>query len=66
MRDDMGEEVKVGDRIAFSYGIPRNYVVARVARRKKRLVALTPGHNPARCNLSELREHVGGWVKLKE
>ena len=66
MKDDMGEHVKAGDTISFSYGIPRNYVVAKVARRKGKLVVLTPSHMPAWCPLSKLRKHVDGWMKWKE
>jgi hypothetical protein len=66
MTDDNGKRVQVGDRIAFSYGIPPVPVVAPVVRLRGRLVALMPGHSPGRCELSRLRKYVGGWVKWSD
>lgn len=37
--------------------------IAGCVQRGKQLIALTPGHNPAECNLRSLRKYVGGWFK---
>jgi len=55
---DDGEKVGDGDEIIFSYGIPPVRVCAQVEAFEGELWALTPGHNPSRCRLSELRAHV--------
>jgi hypothetical protein len=59
--DDDGRRTRAGDRICFSYGIPPVYVIARVVKRGKSLIALTPGHNPPEQNLRSLRRAVGSW-----
>ena len=61
--DDNGDRVSAGDSVSFSYGIPPVRVIAKVTQRRNQLIALTPGHTPAECNLWDLRKHAGGWVK---
>jgi hypothetical protein len=60
---DDGEQVSDGDEITFSYGIPPVRVCARVEAFEGELWALTPGHNPSRCRLLELRSHVELFYK---
>jgi transcriptional regulator with XRE-family HTH domain len=57
--DSDGVEVTSGCTVAFSYGIPPRGVSAPVVSRKGKLIAITEGHNPSECPVSELREHVG-------
>jgi len=61
--DDDGEKVRNGDVILFSYGIPPVRVFGSVVILKRELWVLTPGHNPDRCRMAELRDHVGGFYK---
>jgi len=61
--DDDRVPVKVGDTVRFNYGIPPVGVDAKIVQRNGQLIALTPGHNPAECNLRSLRKHVGNWYK---
>jgi hypothetical protein len=62
--DSEGVEVTPGCTITFGYGIPPVGVVAPVIERKGVLIALTEGHNPKECKVSELMRHVGDfWVK---
>jgi hypothetical protein len=64
IRDSDGVEVTAGCTIHFGYGIPPVPVVAPVVERKGVLIALTEGHNPSECRVSELKRHVGDfWVK---
>lgn len=63
MLDDDGDEVTDRDEIVFSYGIPPVRVCAQVEDFEGELWALTPGHNPSRCRLSEIREYVGCFYK---
>jgi hypothetical protein len=62
--DNDGAEVRHGDTIGFSYGIPPVGVRAQVVQRGKSLFALTPGHTPAECNLRSLRRYIGEWFRL--
>ena len=61
--DDDGVPVRAGDIVRFNYGIPPVVVDAQIVKRHGRLIALTPGHNPAECNLRTLRKYVGNWYK---
>jgi hypothetical protein len=61
---DDGEQVGDGDEIIFSYGIPPVRVCAQVECFEGELWALTPGHNPSRCRLLELRDHVELFYKV--
>lgn len=64
IRDDDGVEVREGDVIHFSYGIPPVGVRATVIRREGELIVLTPGHNPPECPLRIFRESAGNfWVE---
>jgi len=62
--DSDGETIRDGDEISFSYGIPPVRVVAMVEYFEGELWALTPGHNPSRCRVSELADCVGVFYKL--
>lgn len=62
--DSDGERVKAGDSIQFSFGIPPVRVIAKVERIGSRLYAMTPDHNPKRCELGKLREYVGSFYKI--
>lgn len=63
IRDSDGVEVKAGCIVRFAYGQPPVPVAARVVERNGKLIALTPGHNPKECPISELRKHVYDfWV----
>jgi hypothetical protein len=65
--DSDGNEVKAGNVIHFGYGIPPVGVEAPVIERDGKLIALTPGHKPAECPVSQLKRHVGDfWVVRKE
>jgi hypothetical protein len=62
--DSDGIEVKSGCTIHFGYGIPGRGVDAPVIERNGKLIALTAGHKPSECPVSELKRHVGDfWVK---
>ena len=64
IKDSDGVTVTDGCTVTFSYGIPPVRVVTPVVRRGRRLIALTEGHHPQECFMSELKEHVGDfWVK---
>ena len=62
--DDDGFKVMAGDSITFCFGIPPVRVVARVERFNGRLYAMTPDHNPKRCELGTLRKYVGLFWKV--
>jgi len=53
------KEIKAGDTISFSYGIPPIHVRAKVVDIDGTLWVLTPGHNPDKCRLDLLPEYVG-------
>jgi len=61
--DDDKVPVKSGDTVRFNYGIPPAVVDAKIVQRRGQLIALTPGHDPAECNLRSLRRYVGNWYK---
>jgi len=63
MTDDDGNKVTAGDFVKFIYGIPPVSVRAKIIKRGKSLIALTPNHNPQECNLRSLRKYVGAWFK---
>lgn len=64
--DSDGRPVKAGDVILFAYGIPPVGVEAAVVERDGKLIALTPGHNPAECRVDRLMGHVGVfWIKQR-
>ena len=60
--DDYGDEVKVGDHVNFSYGIPPVGVHAPVVFEGGDFWVLTPRHNPKKEKLSNLAEHVGSFL----
>lgn len=63
MKDIDGNIVRAGDTVTFSYGIPPIKVVAPVISRDGQLIAITKGHNPAECELRELKKTVGAFYK---
>jgi hypothetical protein len=64
IKDSDGVVVTAGCTITFGYGIPPVGVIAPVIERNGVLIALTEGHNPKECKVSELKRHVGDfWVK---
>lgn len=66
MLDDDGFEVRSGDWISFSYGIPPTRVDARVSTEKGKLIATVLGdHRPRQVALASLRRHVGNWYKSR-
>ena len=58
-RDVDGRDIREGDTIRFSYGIPPTLVEAPVIERDGVLIALTPDHNPKECPVKSLRRNVG-------
>ncbi len=64
--DDDRQPTRAGDTVSFNYGIPPVAVRAKIVQRGRSLIALTPGHTPAECNLRTLRRHVGGWFKQND
>ena len=64
-RDNDGEEVKAGDRIYFSYGIPPNRVEGTVIERDGKLILPTPGHTPTEATLTTIRRCTGGFWKAR-
>lgn len=66
IRDADGVEVREGDIVHFSYGIPPVGVNAPIIRRNGKLIAVTKGHNPPECPLRTLEHHVGAfWVERR-
>lgn len=65
MLDDDGRKIRAGDVVSFSYGIPPVGVQAKIADINGVLFAMTPGHKPDKCKLSELRRLVGGFYKIR-
>jgi hypothetical protein len=62
--DSDGNEVRAGDFISFSYGIPGVRVEAPVVEIDGKLIALTVGHNPSKIALSKLKQHVCLYYKM--
>lgn len=63
MKDSDGKTIKAGDTIVFSYGIPPLRVVAPVVLEDDKLVAITTGHTPSKCELKELKKYIGNFYK---
>lgn len=61
--DDDRQPTWAGDTVSFNYGIPPVGVRAKIICRGNSLIALTPGHTPAECNLRTLRKYVGSWYR---
>jgi hypothetical protein len=63
-RDDFGYEVKPGDWISFTYGIPPTRVDAQISGEKGALLGTCMGHHqPKHFRLRDLRRYVGSWYK---
>lgn len=60
--DDDGNAVVAGCTIHFGYGIPPIGVNAKVVERDGKLIALTPGHNPAECTVTYIKKYFNFWV----
>ncbi|EBA18368.1 hypothetical protein RSK20926_11634 [Roseobacter sp. SK209-2-6] len=63
-RDIDGETVQVGDRIAFSFGLPPVRVEGIICERDGELILPTPAHKPTESTLDEIRDHCGGFWKV--
>jgi len=63
-KDDDGFEVRAGDTISFSYGIPPRGVRGVLFERDGKLICPSPGHNPAEATLGQIRYHTGGFYKV--
>jgi hypothetical protein len=63
-KDSDGRWVKAWDMIRFAYGIPPVIVRATVVERDGKLIALTPGHNPAECELRKIKQYVGAFYRI--
>jgi len=63
IKDDDGFEIKEGDVVGFSYGIPPIGVKAPIVKKDGELYAITEGHKPPQCKLRLLRKHVGSFYK---
>lgn len=64
-KDEDGLPIRAGDVIQFSYGIPPVRVEAKIKDIDGTLYAMTPGHKPDKCRLSELRRHVGNFYRIR-
>ncbi len=56
IRDEDGKEVREGDTIYFSYGIPGVAVHAPIICRNGELIAITAGHNPPEYPLRKFKK----------
>ncbi len=61
--DSNGVEIVAGCCLHFGYGAPPVPVYALVIERCGRLVALTPGHNPASAPVSTIVRDFDCWVE---
>jgi hypothetical protein len=59
MKDRYGKQVKPGDILESSYGIPPVKIIGNVIHRGDELWVLTPGHSPAECKLTAFKRHLG-------
>lgn len=66
VKDDDGYKLCVGDIVRFSFGIPPIVVAAPIEEIDGRYYAMTPDHNPKKCELRRLRQHVGNIYRGKE
>ena len=65
MIDRDGKEIKEGDIIEGSYGIPGRTCSGKVINRDGTLWVLTPGHNPSECSLKDFMKWIVE-VEIKE
>lgn len=66
MLDSDDKIVKAGDKIIFSYGIPPVRVIAPIVLEDGKLVAITKGHTPSKCELKKLKKYVGQFYLYEE
>jgi hypothetical protein len=62
--DSDGSEIVAGCHLHFGYGIPPVPVDAEIVERGGKLVALTPGHNPASATVSTIVRDFDCWVDV--
>lgn len=60
--DDDGKVIRAGNTIHFGYGIPPVAVRAKVIERNGKMIALTPGHKPAECEVFYIKKWFNVWV----
>ena len=63
IKDENGQIINAGDTVCFVYGIPGRYVEAKVVKRKGKLIALTPGHDPEEETLASVARNYSFWKK---
>lgn len=63
-RDSDGFEVKAGDWISFSFGIPPRRVEGKLFERDGKLIMPTPDVTPKEATLNQLRRYVGSFWKI--
>lgn len=66
MIDRYGAQVKPGDVLESSYGIPPVKIVGNVIHRAGELWVLTPGHNPSEIKLTAFKRHLGEFEIIKD
>jgi hypothetical protein len=62
--DADGFEVRAGDKVSFSFGIPPRRVEGVLFERGGKLIMPTPDVLPREATLNQLRFHVGGFYKV--
>jgi hypothetical protein len=63
-KDNDGFEVRAGDTISFSFGIPPQRVEGVLFERDGKLIMPCEGVTPKEATLNQLRRHVGGFWKV--
>ena len=63
-KDNDGFEVRAGDTISFSFGIPPRRVEGVLFERDGKLIMPCEGVTPKEATLNQLRRHVGGFWKV--
>lgn len=66
IKDDWGQEIKAGDVVSFSFGIPPTGVKAKVEDRNGVLWVLTPEYNPKESKLSYLKKWFNIYLEKPE
>ena len=63
-KDNDGFEVRAGDTVSFSFGIPPKRVEGVLFERDGKLMMPCEGVTPKEATLMQLRHHVGGFWKV--
>lgn len=63
--DSDGQDIRAGDTVAFSFGIPPQRVEGVLFERDGELIMPCEGVKPAEAKLAELRRHVGQFWKVE-